>query len=57
MDISEDRIILKYDTDGPIDLERLVGSFTGVANQYHRVLQLRGLKPGDTDARLFVTRI
>lgn len=57
MELGRDRIILKYDTEGPIDLEKLVGSFTGLANQYRRVLQLRGLKPGETDARLFITRI
>jgi hypothetical protein len=32
MDVSEDRIVLKYDTEGPIDLERLTASFAGIAN-------------------------
>lgn len=57
MDVSEDRIVLWFGTEGPVDLERLVESFGGLANQYRRVLQAHGLKPGETDARLFVTRI
>jgi hypothetical protein len=55
--ISEDRIILKYNTKNPIDLELLTESFMGLANQYPRSLEQLHRESDDTGARLFITKI
>jgi hypothetical protein len=57
MDMSADRLVVKYDMDGPADLDALGASFDGIASEYRRLLERRGLKPSDLDAKLYLTRI
>jgi hypothetical protein len=55
--ISEDRIILEYETKDPVDLELLTASFSGLASQYRKTLERRGFQSDETNVRLFITDI
>jgi hypothetical protein len=57
MDMSADRLIIKYDMEGPVDLQALSASFDGLSSEYRRLLERHGLKPADADAKLYLTRI
>ena len=57
VEVSEDRVIIRFEIDEALELSDLTGSLTALESQYQRVLAIRGIDKKDINAKLYVTRL
>lgn len=57
MEMSSDRLILKYELEGAVEIEKLCLSFEALASQFRQTLFKKGIQSSEVDARLFLTKV
>lgn len=55
--LGEHRIRLRYETNGPLQLDSVADAFAALEAQYVEALRRRGYKPGGGTAKLYVTEL
>lgn len=54
VEVSEDRVIIRFEIDEPLGLSDLTESLTALERQYQRMLAIRGINKKDINAKLYV---
>lgn len=57
VEVSEDRVIIRFDTKEPLELGDLTEGLVALERQYHKALDVKGVDKRGVKAKLYVTKL
>ncbi len=57
VEVSEDRVIIRFDIKEPLELGDLTEGLVALENQYHKALDAQGVDKKDVKAKLYITKL